>query len=63
MTKLPELPIEEVEVGVKEQPENQRGPDLYPELDLDIPILHEDLEVIAESCGRRRNVRSTTRME
>ena len=48
LTELPEIPIEEAEVGVREQPENQRRPKLYPEPDLDILILPEDPEEIAE---------------
>ena len=51
MTELPEIPIEEAEVGVRKQPEDQRRPELYPKPDLDIPILPKDLEAIAEKEG------------
>ena len=51
LTELPEVPRDEVEVGVIKQPEDQRRPELYPEPDLDILILHEDPEVIAEREG------------
>ena len=44
LTKLPEISIEEVAVGVREQPEDQRKQESYPEPDLDIPILPEDPE-------------------
>ena len=37
LMELPEVPREEAEVGVREQPEDQRRPELYPEPDLDIP--------------------------
>ena len=39
LTELPEIPTEEVEVGVGEQPEDQKRPELDPGPDLDIPIL------------------------
>ena len=51
LTKLPEIPSEETEVRVREPSENQREPVLYPEPDLDIPILPEDSKVIAEREG------------
>ena len=54
LTELPEIPIEEVEVGVRKQPEDQRGPKLYPEPELDIQILLEDPEVIAKREGIHR---------
>ena len=31
LTELPQIPIEEAEVEVREQLEGQRGPELYPE--------------------------------
>ena len=43
--ELPEGQREEAEVGVREQPEDQRRQELFPEPDLDIPILPEDPEV------------------
>ena len=49
--ELPEVPREEAQVGVREQPEDQRRPELHPEPDLDIPIFPEDPEVIAEREG------------
>ena len=36
--ELLEVPKEEAEVGVRELPEDQGRPELYPEPDLDIPI-------------------------
>ena len=48
MTELPEIPLEEAEVRVREPSADRRGPELYPEPDLDIPILPEDPKVIAE---------------
>ena len=44
MTKLPKVPREEGDVGVREQPEDQRRPELYPESDLYIPILPERIQ-------------------
>ena len=41
-TKLLEIPLEEAEVRVREPSEDRRGPELYPEPDLVIPILPED---------------------
>ena len=58
MTELPEIPIEEAEVGVRKQPEDQRRQELYLEPDLDIHILPEDPEAIAE---REFNPRSSTK--
>ena len=46
--ELLEIPLEEAEVRVRDPSEDWRGPELYPEPDLDIPILPEDPEVIAE---------------
>ena len=51
LTELLEMPTEEAEVGFREQPEDQRRQELYPELDLDIPILPKNPEVIAERNG------------
>ena len=47
-----------MKVGVREQPEAQRRPELYPEPDLDIPILPEDPEVIAEREGIHKRIQS-----
>ena len=58
LTELPELPIEEVEVGIREQPEDQSRPELYHEPDLDIPILPKDPEVIAEREGIHKRIQS-----
>ena len=46
--ELPKTPTEEVEKRVRELSEDQGGLELYPEPDLDIPILPEDSEGIAE---------------
>ena len=51
MTELPEIPKEVVEVRGREPLDDRRGPELYLELDIDIPILPEDPEVIAEREG------------
>ena len=42
LTELLQISIEEAEVGLREQPEDQRRPELYPKPDLDIPILPKD---------------------
>ena len=63
MTELPEIPIEEAKVGVKDQPKDRRGPGLYPEPDLDIPILPEDPEVIAEREGIHERILSEIQHE
>ena len=51
MTELQEIPNKESKVGVRGQPEDQRRQELYPEPDLDIPILPKDPEAIAEREG------------
>ena len=58
MTELPEIPNEEAEVGVREQPEDQRRQELYPEPDLDIPILPKDPEAMAEREGIHERIQS-----
>ena len=58
MTELPEIPRKESEVGVREQPEDQRRPELYPEPDLDTPILPENPEAIAEREGIHERIQS-----
>ena len=54
--EVPEIPREEAEEGVKEQTEDQRKPELYPEPDLDIPILPENPEAIAEREGIHKRI-------
>ena len=49
--ELQDITLKEAEVRVREPSEDQRGLELYPEPDLDIPILPEDPEVIAEREG------------
>ena len=49
--ELAEILFKKVEVGVREQPEDQRRQELYPEPDLDIHILPKDPEAIAEREG------------
>ena len=61
LTKLPEIPIQEV--GVREQPEDQRRQELHPEPDLDIPILPEDPESIAEREGIHQRIQSEIQHE
>ena len=51
LMELPEILMEEVEVRVREQPEDQRKQELYPAPDLDFPILPKDPEAIAEREG------------
>ena len=51
LTKLPEVSREETEVGVREQPEEQGRHELYPEPDLEIPVIPEDSEEIAVREG------------
>ena len=58
LTKLPKVPREEAEVGVREQPEDQRRPEFYPEPDLDIPILPEDPEVIAKRKRKHERIQA-----
>ena len=58
LTKLPEIPVEEEEVRVREPSGDRRGPGLYPEPDLGIPILPEDPEVIAEREGIHKRIQS-----
>ena len=55
------IPTEETEVGVREQPEDQRRPELYPEPDLDIPTLPEDQEKEYTKDSMRRSNMKTRR--
>ena len=58
---LPEVSLNDVEVRVRAPSEDRRGPELYPELDLDILILPEDPEdpeVIAERGGIHERIQS-----
>ena len=50
---LQEIQIEEAEVGMREQPEDQRRPELYPEPDIDILILPKDPEAEREGIHKR----------
>ena len=52
-----------MEVGVREQPEDQRRPELDPEPDLDIPFLPEDSEVIAEREGVHERIQAKIQHE
>ena len=63
MTELPEVPREERKVGAREQPEDQGRHELHPEPTLDITIIIEDPEVIAEreEYTREFNLRSNTK--
>ena len=54
--ELPEIPLEEVEVRVREPLEDWSGLELYPEPDLDIPLLPEDPEVIAVREGIHKRI-------
>ena len=51
LTKLPEIQIEEAKGRVRGQAEDSVELELYTEPDLDIPILPEDPEVLAEREG------------
>ena len=48
---------------VREQPEDQRRAELYPEPDLEIPILPEDPEVIAERKGVHERIQAEIQYE
>ena len=48
MTELREIPKEETQGEIREQPEDQGRHELHPEPTLDIPMITEDSEVIAE---------------
>ena len=61
--ELPEVPREEAQVGVREQPEDQRRPELYREPDLDILILTEDPEVIAKREGVHERIQTEIQHE
>ena len=58
MTELSEVPREETEVGAREQPEDQRRHELHPESALDIPMITEDSEVIAEREGVHERIQA-----
>ena len=63
MTELPEIPIEKAEVGVGEQPEDQKRQELYPKSNLDIHILPEDPIAIAEREGTHKRIQSEIQHE
>ena len=58
LTELPEVPREEMEVRAREQTVDQGRPDGHPEPDLDIPIIPEDPEVIAEREGVHKRIQA-----
>ena len=58
MTELLEVPKEETEVGAREQLEDQGGHELHPEPAIDIPMITEDPEVIAESEGVHERIQA-----
>ena len=58
LTELSEIPEEEAEVRVRKPLEDQRGSELYPEPDLDIPILPEGSKVITEREGIHDRIQS-----
>ena len=55
---LLEVPKEEKEVGSREQSEEQVRPELHPEPALDIPMIPEDPEVIAENEGVNKRIQA-----
>ena len=63
LTDVPEIPREEAEVGVREQPTGPKRPELYPEPDQDIPILPEDPEIIAEREGIHKRIQAEIQQE
>ena len=63
LTEPPEIPIKDTEVRVREQPEDQRRHELYPEPDLDIHILPKDPEAIAEREGIHKRIQSVIQHE
>ena len=58
LTEIPKIPLEEVQKRVREPSEDLRGPELYPEPDLGIPILLEDPKVIAERESIYKRIQS-----
>ena len=52
--ELPEVPREEAEVGVREQPDDQRRPELYPEPDLEKEHMREFKPRFYTKIRRRR---------
>ena len=63
LMELPKIPLEEVEVRVRGPSEDRRGLELYPEPDLDIPILPEEPEVMAEREGIHKRIQSEIEAE
>ena len=51
LAEFQKIPWEETEAETREQPEDQERHELYPEPTLDIPMITEDPEVIAEREG------------
>ena len=58
MTEFPEIPREETEARTREQPEDQGRHELDPEPSLDIPMITEDPEVIAEREGVHKRIQA-----
>ena len=58
LTELLKVPKEEKKVGAREQPEEQGRHELHPEPALDIPMITEDPEVIAEREGVHQRIQA-----
>ena len=58
-----EILKEEAKVGVRQQSEDQRRPELYPEPDLEILILPKDSDAIAERKGINKRIQSQIQHE
>ena len=52
-----------MEVGTREQPEDQKGHELHPEPTLDIPIITEDPEVIAVREGVHERIKAEIQLQ
>ena len=58
-----DVPREETEVGAREQPEDQGRHEIHPEPALDIPMITEDPEVIAEREGVHKRIKTEIQHE
>ena len=63
LTELPEIPRAETEEVTREQPEDQGRHELHPEPTLDIPMIAEDPEVIAEREGVHERIQAEIQHE
>ena len=63
LTELPQIPIEEAEMRVRGQAKDSEVPELYTGPNLDILILPEDPELLAEREGKHKRIQAEMQNE